>query len=145
MNQTEAENHPFSLYSVHDLGFSWEEAEVVVKGYCRDHNISDEDCEKLLSIRSRKIEEPFIRLYDDGIEPFKFTNKDGIPVNIYQLMEECGYKGEEAEIVVNQYCDHMKYDKLKKEKVFFEWKCYQTTPEEIMNDFLRATHPRSHQ
>lgn len=144
MQEFDPETHPFRAGKIRELGFSWEEVEEVVRSYCKEHNISDDDCKNLIAARNPDPPKSFERIYDDSTEPLKFTSKDGVPINIYQLMDECECAGEDAEIILNQYCDVQKYDKYKREKVFFEWKCWRITPEQVMEEFFKATRPQSH-
>lgn len=139
MQEFDPKTHPFRAGKIRELGFSWEEVENVVRSYCQEHNISDDDCKKLISARNPDPAKSFERVYDDSTEPLKFTSKDGVPINIYQLMQEYEYDEEESKIILDQYCAHMKYDDRKKEKVFFEWKCWKITPEEVMEEFFKAT------
>lgn len=81
--------------------------------------LTKKDCQEVF--------DPPILLSDDSIfevEPFKYTGTNGEPLNIYQLIKECGYDDEEARIILDQYCDRMDYDELRRKKVFLEWSVY---------------------
>ncbi len=122
----------FDIVMVFEAGFSWEEAEKIVRANAKEHGIEGEDLEKLLD-RSRKPAEklPFIRIYEgDFIEPLVFE-VNGIPMHIYQYLKEQKLTPEEADEVLHSYCDRMNYEKWKREKIFHEWIVWNLSDEDI--------------
>ena len=131
MRESEIRKYPFNIRILYDAGYSWEEAEEIVRRHCKGNNIDSETCEKLLSMREEIQPEPMVFdpplvISDDSIfeiEPYIYEN-GGIKMNIYQMLKEQNLTPDMVKTALNKYCEKMGYDGLRTKKVFDEWKYY---------------------
>jgi hypothetical protein len=55
MEGSDAERYPFNIVAVYDIGYSWEEAEIIVRAYAKEHNIEGEALDRMLDKKRQMI------------------------------------------------------------------------------------------